>query len=103
MNGNNQRGRIIAPGQLNVTLQNVDGPLADPATLQIPAADGIKVVTFGGLTKLEALAGQIVGHVKEPSVAVDMAQEILDECKRRQTAVAQVAEAPPQSPQSPKF
>lgn len=106
MNGNN-RGRIIAPGQLNVTLQNVDGPLADPATLQVPAADGVKVITFGGLTKLEALAGMIVGHVKEPAVAVEMAQAVLDECRKRQmAAVSHVADAPPlppQSPQSPKF
>lgn len=95
-------GRIIAPGQLNVTLQNVDGPLAQPATLQVPAADGWKVITFGGLTKLEALAGVIVGHVRDPAAAVGMAQAVLDECgKRRLAPVADVAEPPPQSPRSP--
>lgn len=78
-------GHIIGSNKLNVTLQQVAGPMADQAVLNVPAADGVKVITFGGLTKLEALAGQIVGHVKEPTVAVEMAQAVLDECQKRQT------------------
>jgi hypothetical protein len=100
MNGNNHHGRIIAPGQLNVTLQNVAGPLAEPATLQVPAADGIKVITFGGLTKVEMLAGMIIGHVKEPSVAVEMAQAVLDECEKQRVTAREVSEAKEKSSDS---
>jgi len=97
-------GHIIGSGKMNVSLQSVAGPLAEPATLHIPTADGVKLITFGGLTKLEALAGQIVGHVKEPSVAVEMAQAVLDECQKRQVvAPAKAPPPPPRSPQSPEI
>jgi hypothetical protein len=64
--------------------------------------DGVQgVATFGGFTKLEAAAVRIVGHTTGwpaehqnleamARLSVDLAQAVLDECKRRQ---AQAAEA----------
>jgi hypothetical protein len=82
-------GHIIGSGRVKFGMECHDGPLADAAIVPLTMQDGVRVITFGGLTKLEALAGQIVGHVKEPSVAVDMAQAVLDECRKRQSTLSE--------------
>lgn len=97
-------GQIIGSNKLTVNLQHQPGPLADPTAVTIPMPGGVSLVVFGGLTKLEALAGMIAIQVKDPASAVDRAQAVLDECQKRQVAhVAEAPPPPPQSPQSPKF
>lgn len=93
---------LVAPKQ-EVKLQHIqqDGPTAAPIVVNglLPASGGIQaLVSFGGLTKLEALAGQIAGHISGVAMAAgkhdaemvaltaaDVAQAVLDECKRRQS------------------
>ena len=104
MNGNGRalvQGAVpmIAPKQ-ELKLQHIqqNGPTAAPVVVNglLPAAGGVQaLVSFGGLTKLEALAGQIAGHMtgwpaehqNVPAMAagaVNLAQAVLDECHRRQ-------------------
>ncbi len=105
MNGN---GRLIQPNAMNVETTYAQGPLAQPSSVVIQTAAGMKVLVLGGLTKIEALAGQIAGQVsagmstyymdpKDPDAkpeaifddvqivakSVDLAEAILDECERR--------------------
>ena len=91
--GNN---RIAVPGRIEIACKAVPGPGAYPVHVTIaPPGEGPQIVVFGGLTKLEWMAGQAVsgnlGYLNssgEPASAVeivDVAQAILAECERRQT------------------
>ena len=107
MNGNGKellRGvghvPLVAPKQ-EMQLKHFcqDGPTAAPVVVTglLPTPNGVQaLVSFGGLTKLEALAGQIAGHLAADDsdeagnrtmavCAVNLAQAVLDECKRRQS------------------
>lgn len=65
MGGN---GRPIIPGQMAVETTFADGPLAQPAVVTLPTPGALKILTIGGLTKAEALAGQIAGSLAVPGV-----------------------------------
>lgn len=56
----NNRGRIVAPGQINVSHTAVDGPSAQPLSALIPTAGGVNLVSIGGLTKRQAIAAQLL-------------------------------------------
>lgn len=96
-------GRPIIPGQMSVETTFADGPLAQPAVVTMPTPGTLKILTIGGLSKVEALAGQIYGRMGacvtagiEPceskvrqqllAEAVDAAEAILAECRRRALA-----------------
>jgi hypothetical protein len=95
----NRNGSIIQPNALNVETTFADGPLAQPCAVTLQQPGAIKVLAVGGLTKVEALAGQIASGAaiqlgemaKEahlPSyatVCVDLAEAILAESARRRT------------------
>jgi hypothetical protein len=97
MSGN---GRLIQPNAVNVETTFVEGPLAQPCAVTLQGSAGIKLLAVGGLTKVEALAGQIAGgwvaqanlsqaKVEEQiaEISVHMAERILSECaSRRQPA-----------------
>ena len=82
--GNN---RIAVPGRVQIACKAVAGPGAYPVHVTIaPPGEGPQIVVFGGLTKLEWMAGQVIGHTPlRAGEAVDYAQEVLAECERRQT------------------
>jgi hypothetical protein len=91
---------LVGPKQ-EVQLRHVmqDGPSATPVVVQglIPVGGGVQaLVSFGGLTKLEVLAGLIasgmsahLGYGEDfqtlAAKSVESAQAVLDECKARQT------------------
>lgn len=109
----NDKGRKLLEGvgpivpliqqKQNIQLRHVmqDGPTAVPVVVNglLPGGDGVQILaSFGGLTKLEALAGQIAGHLVQSlecddvgvaEDAVNLAQAVLDECRRRQTQQAE--------------
>lgn len=60
---------ILQPGRVAIAVHHHDGPLAHPSNLQIQDAGSVQVHTFGGLTKLEAVAAQIAaGLASNPAV-----------------------------------
>jgi hypothetical protein len=61
-------GRPIIPGQMAVETTFAQGPLAQPAVVTIPTPGQLKILTIGGLSKVEALAGQIAGTLAMPGV-----------------------------------
>lgn len=89
----NGRGQQVGRQQVIPIFE--DGPLAQPAVLTYKNPEGaIELLTIGGLTKAEALAGQIcagmgfgcsrdIQHEYAIS-ALDMAESILAESQRRQ-------------------
>lgn len=94
---------ILQPGSLNVETTFADGPLAQPAVVTMAQPGQVKILTIGGLSKVEALAGQIAGHLvcelsqKDQgaaacdlvaTVAFDMAESLLAESARRAKAKA---------------
>lgn len=87
-------GRPIIPGQMAIETTFAPGPLAQPSVVTMNGRDGIKLLTIGGLSKVEALAGQIASGLvwtdKDSafivSDAVDIAEAILAECNRRVVA-----------------
>ena len=78
-------------------LQHLKTPNAFPVSQIVPEPDGAKVMMFGGLTKLEWMAGQVAagndwdakvseGYVLPEGyvyVIVDRAAAILEECEAR--------------------
>jgi hypothetical protein len=86
MSGN---GRLLTPGQMNVTTTYADGRLAQPTSVPIQTPDRLQVLICGGLTKVEALAGQIAAGITARDGStddvwiVDRAEAILAECARR--------------------
>lgn len=80
---NNGRG-IIQPNAMNIETTYAAGPLAQPTAVTIQASGGLKVLAMGGLTKVEALAGQIaICNALSAIECVDFAEAILAECERR--------------------
>ena len=84
--------RLIRPDAMNVETTYVSGPLAQPSAITLQVPGGVKVLTLGGLTKAEALAGQIAGALydeddfTEAEIAHDalnIAEAILSESERR--------------------
>lgn len=65
MGGN---GRPIIPGQMAIETTFAPGPLAQPSLVTLQGRDGLKVLTIGGLSKVEALAGQVAGTLAMPGV-----------------------------------
>lgn len=61
-------GRPIIPGQMNVETTFAQGPLAQPAVVTLPTPGQLKILAIGGLSKVEALAGQIAGTLAMPGV-----------------------------------
>ena len=98
----NRNGRgIIQPNAMNIETTYAEGPLAQPlcVTLQTPGA--MKILALSGLTKVEALAGQIAGNLPGLRVgqtneglardAVDLAEATLAECARRARPKKEIA------------
>lgn len=54
-----KNGQIMRPGAVQVDVINRPGPLATPVTAVIPSPGQIKLLSAGGLTKVEHLAGQL--------------------------------------------
>lgn len=85
-------GSIIRPNHVSVEAVQAPGTLATPLAMPINTNQGIKFAIFGGLTKVEALAGQIAGGIEadDPFIvagqAVDLAEAILAECESRRKA-----------------
>lgn len=64
MAGQNCSPRIAMPNSVNVKFQAHDGPLAAPVSLPIQGQPGeLCVMSHGGLTKLEHIAGQIAASL----------------------------------------
>lgn len=103
MSGN---GRLIQPNAMSIETTYAPGSLAQPAVVTMQGPGAVKVLTIGGLTKVEALAGQIAagavgtqcGDDIPPAihqqalvmVCVDTAEAILAECERRGRVVQDV-------------
>lgn len=104
----NANGRgIIQPNAMNIEATFSPGPLAQPAVITLQQPGALKVLTIGGLTKVEQLAGQIAIGMKPKVVysvdtaqdvlvytdaaaqAVDMAEAILAECEKRRAPPAE--------------
>lgn len=103
------RNRVKVPGQVNVECTAIPAPNAFPLIMTLNMPDGPKCVAWGGLTKLEWMAGMVaasainllppnkdslasvVGGMQEIQIDVatevcSIAQAILAECERRQHA-----------------
>lgn len=107
-------GRPIIPGQTAIETTFASGPLAQPSVVTLNGRDGIKLLTIGGLSKVEALAGQIAaglvardsggfgygsdGDREYAETVADraalVAEAILAECNRRQAAAQEQANKP---------
>ena len=94
---------MIVPGRVNVEVNSIETPHAQPASMVLQSAAGIKFLVAGGLTKLEWVAAHIAAgmrHDCESSAslelnvraAVKMASMVLAECQR--VAQTQAAESP---------
>lgn len=97
-------GRPIIPGQMAIETTFAAGPLAQPAVVTVPTPGQLKILAIGGLSKVEALAGQVaaafvgtpgagyesdVDAVEAGNVAaraVTLAVAILAECERLMVA-----------------
>lgn len=66
VNGNGNR--LIKPNSLNIETTYAPGPLANPSNVALQTPDGMKILVLGGLTKVEALAGQIASGMLHPGV-----------------------------------
>lgn len=66
----------------------VDAPLSHPVAAMLPAAGGAKLYIFGGMSPLEAMAGQVAAghptdeeHIEEDArIIARKAQAILEAC-----------------------
>ena len=80
------------PQAVQVRFENHPGFLAAPVTITVPMPDGLKVITVGGLTKLETLAGQVaasLANAMDDEIALarrsaKIALAILAECEARE-------------------
>lgn len=80
----NGRG-IIQPNAMNIETTYADGPLAQPLCVTVQAPGAMKILALSGLTKVEALAGQIAGHLMAPGViaiTADIQATMNDQAKR---------------------
>ena len=96
-----KNNRIALPGAVSVETTYVAGPLAAPASVVLQNPGQVKVLVLGGLTKLEATAGLIVGHLTADDemtnetaaeLAVTMAEAVLAACHARQQPQQKVDE-----------
>ena len=90
--------RIPTIGQqpTGVGCQDVDTARAFPVSVAVQVNGAAQIISFGGLTKLEWMAGQIAGigwldtddvaPTEAAAIIVDYAAYILAECERRQHA-----------------
>src|SRR5262245_26486402 len=105
--------RLQVPNQLNVGAQRINTIDAFPSAGTLVSSQGAQTMIYGGLTKLEWMAGMVASGVKKvpwtpeeivdewmagmvasgvkkvpwtPEEIVDIAQDILAECERRQNA-----------------
>jgi hypothetical protein len=97
-----RNGQIIQPNAMSVETTYAEGPLAQPSTVVLPQPGKVSVLTLGGLTKAESLAGQIASGYTGSSFTgdvatyaakcLDLAQEILAESARRAKPPAETHE-----------
>ena len=96
---------MIVPGRVNVEVNSIETPHAQPASMVLQSAAGIKFLVAGGLTKLEWVAADIAAGMRhdcesEESLelnvraAVKMASMVLAECQRFSQEQAAAAEHP---------
>ncbi len=90
---NNENNRIALPNAVGVETTYVAGPLATPSNIVIQSPGQVKMLTVGGLTKLETIAGQIAGHLTTEGeltnetaaeLAATIAERVLAVCHERQ-------------------
>lgn len=97
-------GRVAIPGQVGIGVTVHPGPNAHPAAVQLQGNGGVQMHIFGGLTKLEQIAGMVASRMEErlttmgdgPQVAsnvdyiasrsVVIAQAVLAECEKAHRA-----------------
>lgn len=60
MEGN---GQILIPGSASINVLMHDGPNAQQIVVNLQKPTGLEVHIFGGLTKVQQLAGEIAGHL----------------------------------------
>lgn len=79
---NNRNGALALPGQINLSLDFVNGHTAQPVQINAMAPGQIMSKVFGGLTKLEHFVAQIAGDYKDIDATdvVRRAQELLAAC-----------------------
>ena len=77
----------------HVQVVRINAPFAHPVVVPLPSPGGIQVLTYGGLSPLEWMAGMVAAggaHWADPhataSAVVECAQAILAACREAQTA-----------------
>src|SRR5262245_11928608 len=85
--------RLQVPNQLNVGAQRINTIDAFPSAGTLVSSQGAQTMIYGGLTKLEWMAGMVAAGdtgseetFLTPDEIVDQAEYILAECERRQNA-----------------
>jgi hypothetical protein len=95
-NGHGHRPQLAIPGQVNLNVALHDNGMADQAMLQVQRGSQVELHLFGGLTKLQEIAGRIAsgmvdGRMIDPidddiarisRVSVRLARAVLAECER---------------------
>lgn len=98
---NGKNNRIALPGAVSVETTYIAGQLATPANIVLQSEGQMKVLIMGGMTKLEATAGLIAGHLTvdgeltnemAAELAVTMAEAVLAACQARQQPKQKVEE-----------
>jgi hypothetical protein len=76
--------RIKTPGQVDIACTALHGPNAHPVAMHLNTPDGPRLVTWGGLSKLEWMAGMVASSVGvddlSPEEIVERAKHILAQC-----------------------
>jgi len=70
---------ILRPDQMQVEAVHGDGPLAQPCMVTMQQTGKLRVVTLGGLTKVEAIAAQIASGILAGVLALDGEDESPDD------------------------
>lgn len=78
--------RIKTPGQVDIECTSIPAPSAFPLYMTLNTPTGPKLIAWGGLSKLEWMSGMVASCAgwEKTHLVVDIAQQILDECERRQ-------------------
>ena len=108
----NRNGRgIIQPNAMNIETTYAEGPLAQPLCVTMQGPGVMKILALSGLTKVEALSGQVFDSVVRATLkteladskeaggylaqcvgaSVDVAEAILAECARRARSKKEIA------------
>lgn len=75
---NNHR-QIVQPGRMNVDVKHISTPAFTPGQLIGQTPTGIQALTFGGATRLEVLAGQLLtGAAIHGPITDEMLQRALE-------------------------